>query len=251
MKYRRLPYHEYFVNTSEDYNHTGRQTYKIEYKAVPYKCAGWERVFCPSHEVNYEMHYEPERDVIQLNFQCTHGGSDWFANVFEFSSKYYEAITFEDAPLQLRVHHGWGEMYRAVKHEVRDGWLSLIKLHPKAHTEIIGWSLGSGLAILCCQDLNYNFGLKSYLYTFGSVRPFKHTLRNKEKTLKYLSTLTKKCLNFADVNDIITYMPPFRGFTAIRRVNVGGDERRTLTRLLKPLKYHTHYDRPDLYYKII
>ena len=51
----------------------------------------------------------------------------------------------------------------------------------------------------------------------------------------------------ADVNDIVTYMPPFRGFAMIRRVEVGKNLRRSLFRLLNPLCYHTHYDLPELY----
>ena len=55
---------------------------------------------------------------------------------------------------------------------------------------------------------------------------------------------------FADVNDLITYMPPFRGFTMIRRVDVGTDLKRTLFRLLHPLRFHVHYDLPELYQKL-
>ena len=31
MDYKRLPYEEYFINTSEDYTHTGRVTYPMHY----------------------------------------------------------------------------------------------------------------------------------------------------------------------------------------------------------------------------
>ena len=64
---------------------------------------------------------------------------------------------------------------------------------------------------------------------------------------RYLSTLCTECANFADVNDLITYMPPFRGFTMIHRVRVGTDQKRTLFRLLHPFRYHVHYDLPGLY----
>jgi hypothetical protein len=52
------------------------------------------------------------------------------------------------------------------------------------------------------------------------------------------------------VNDLISYMPPFRGFTMIRRVNVGTDQKRSFFRLLHPLRYHVHYDLPELYRKL-
>ena len=248
--YRRLPFEQYFINTSEDFTHTGKITYPVRYTAVRYNTTKLGKKLGFRHEVNYEIHYEPDRDVIQMHFQRTLGTSDWFANIFEFSSRYYRAIEFEGEQLQIRVHHGWGNMYLAIKHEVREQWQTLHEAHPEAATEILGWSLGSGIACLCCQDLNYNFGVKPYLYTFGSVRPFKYTILNKERTKRYLSTLCTDCKNFADVNDLITYMPPFRGFTTIHRVSVGTERKRSLLRLLHPLRYHVHYDLPELYRKL-
>ena len=250
MSYQRRPYEEYFINTSEDYTHTGRVTYPVHYIAVKYNTTKLGKLLGLSHEVNYEIHYEPERDVIQMHFQRTLDTMDWVANIFEFASRYYHAIEFEGEQLQLRVHHGWGNMYRAIKHAVREQWDALHKAHPTAVTEILGWSLGSGIASLCCQDLNYNFGIKPYLYTFGSVRPFKCTPLNKKRMRAYLATLYTDCENFADVNDLISYMPPFRGFTMIRRVNVGTDQKRSFFRLLHPLRYHVHYDLPELYRKL-
>ena len=247
MAYRRLPFFQYFINTSADYNHTGRATYPVSYLAVIYSHGALESRLGLEHEANYELHYEPDRNVIQINFQQTADLADWIANVVEFSSKYYDAINFEGEPLQLRVHHGWGDMYRTIKKDVRQKWSQLHEEHPTAETEILGWSLGSGQAILCCQDLNYNFGLKSHLITFGSVRPFKSVRSNAARMRRYLDSLCAECWNFADVNDIVTYMPPFSGFTMIRRVEVGRNLRRSLLRLLHPRLYHTHYDRPELY----
>lgn len=246
MSYRHLPYEKYFLDTSRDYNSTGRATCGVEYVSVPYRTGGLSKLFGIEHEANYAVLYDGERDVIQLHFQWTVGFHDWFANVFEFSDKYYDAIRFGRGTLQLRVHHGWGDMYKAIKHRVRGEWKALIARHPRAETEIIGWSLGSAIAILCAQDLNYNFKLRPRLFTYGSVKPFKYTRKNKEQTLAYLSGICKTCMNFADINDIIAYMPPFYGFTAIRTVFLAG-EKRTLKRLFKPLKYHTHYDRAELY----
>ena len=142
-------------------------------------------------------------------------------------------------------------MYLAIKQEVRQRWLELHDAHPEAATEILGWSLGSAIACLCCQDLNYNFGVKPYLYTFGSVRPFKSTPLNRKRMQRYLATLCTDCANFADINDLISYMPPFRGFTMIHRVKLGMDQKRSFFRLIHPLRYHVHYDLPELYKKLV
>ena len=247
MAYRRLPFEQYFINTSEDFNGTGKSTFPVQYTAVTYSAGALQKALGMQHEVNYEMHYEPDRDVIQVNFQRTIGFSDWVANIVEFSSRYYDAIDFEGEPLQLRVHHGWGNMYRSIKNDVRDQWRKLHKQYPEAETEILGWSLGSSLACLCCQDLNYNFGVKPHLFTFGSVRPFKATRANAERMNRYLDSVSGECWNFANINDIVTYMPPFRGFRMVNRVEVGQAEKRSLGRLLKPQIYHTAYDRLELY----
>ena len=92
--------------------------------------------------------------------------------------------------------------------------------------------------------------MRPNLSTFGSVRPFRSTRSNREQTHRYLDSLCAECWNFANINDIVTYMPPFRGFTMIHRVKVGTDQKRSLFRLLHPLRYHVHYDLPGLYKKL-
>ena len=247
MAYQRLPFDQYFIDTSEDYNRTGRSSGGLTYTAISYPCTdAFMHAMGLRHEVNFEIHCDRERNVIQLNFQKTCGFTDWFANVAEFAAKYYDAIDFEGKPLQLRVHAGWAEMYLAAKRVVRDRWQRFHARYPEAETEIIGWSLGSGQAMLCAQDLNYNFGLKAHLFTYGSVRPFRGDGSNDETLARYLSTVCAECWNFCDVNDLVTYMPPFRSYMAIRRVDVADTEKSPL-RLLNPKRFHTHYDDAALY----
>ena len=249
MAYRRLPFAQYFINSSEDRNRTGKSSHGLTYTALDYPCTGvLHRLTGLHHEVNFEIHWEPDRNVIQLNFEKTTGAADWIANVAEFASDYYDAISFEGKPLQLRVHAGWAEMYLAAKRIIRRQWQLFHERHPEAETEIVGWSLGSGQAMLCAQDLNFNYGVRPHLFTYGSVRPFQSDGGNAEALGRYLSSLCAECWNFADVNDVVTYMPPFRGWTAIRRVELGSTGRSPL-RLMNPMKYHTHYDEPALYEK--
>lgn len=250
MAYRRLPFAQYFVNTSEDFNHTGRSSRGLTYTAISYPCThSFLHAMGMRHEVNFEIHYEPDRNVIQINFQKTCGFTDWFANVAEFAAEYYDAIDFEGKPLQLRVHAGWAEMYLAVKRVIREQWQRFHQRWPEAETEIIGWSLGSGQAMLCAQDLYFNYGLKAHVFTFGSVRPFQGDGSNDAELERYLSTVCAECWNFCDVNDVVTYMPPFKSYMAIRRVELAQSERNPL-RLANPWRYHTCYDDERLYQRL-
>ena len=134
--------------------------------------------------------------------------------------------------------------------QIRERYYTMSLLHPDAEVEIIGWSLGSGQAMLCAQDLFYNYNVKARLFTYGSVNPFKTNIFNRRKIKRYLNECCKEVYNFADRSDIVSYLP-FRlifGFIKIRRVNIKG--RFKLFGLFNPKKYHTHYDDEELYSKI-
>lgn len=242
MSYSPLPFSQYFIDTSNDYNHTGKARYSIIYQQVQYEYKG--KTFC----ADWEMHYEPDRDVIQINFEETDGMSDWYANLM-FVERYYDSFIDSGEKITLRVHNGWAAMYKAMKHQIRDKLKSILELHPEAEVEIIGWSLGSGQAMLCAQDLYHNFGIKSYLYTYGSVNPYKTNIFNRRKTKRYLNRCCKAIYNFAHKCDIVGYLPPrlFFGFIKPHRVNLGSFGLLGIIKLFNPKKYHTLYDDESLY----
>lgn len=238
---KHLKFSQYFIDTSDDFNHTGRARYKIRYAAVPYIYKGFP------FEANYEMHYEDKRNVIQINFQATTGNMDWIAN-FLFIKKYYDSFEWEGKKITLKVHNGWAAMYKAMKNQIRDRVSVLMHVYPTAEIEIVGWSLGSGMAQLCAQDIFYNFGRKVFLYTYGSVNPWKTNIFNRRKIKKYLRECCYECYNFTNVNDIVTYLPPrLFGFIKIKRRPVGRPF--IFWKLFNPGKYHTTYDNEELYTK--
>ena len=89
---------------------------------------------------------------------------------------------------------------------VRDDIKDLMLKHPGAFVEVFGWSLGSGIAQLAAEDIYFKFGVKPYLYTYGSVKPFFG-----KQSWKYVSTCCEKVYNFYDWCDIVGYMVPFLG----------------------------------------
>lgn len=239
INYTKLPYHQYFIDNTNDINKTGKKRFEMKYNDIEYE---WNGVIT---HANYEINYDSERNVIQVHFQGTQDMPDWLTN-FVFLPKYYDSFSWNGKKITLKVHKSWAAMYKVMKHFIRNGVSELLAIHPAAEVEVIGFSLGSGQAQLCVQDLYYNFGIKSHLFTFGSVNCFKTNIFNRSKTKKYLRSCCKEYHLFCNRSDIVTYVVPrIFGFIKINRNNVKG--RFKFFGLFTPLKYHMHYDEEYLY----
>ena len=197
---------------------------------------------------NYCIYYDEKRNVIQVHFEGTKDVPDWITNIL-FQPKYYESFMWEDKKITLKVHKSWAAMYKVMKDFVRKGVMELKEAHPTASVEVIGWSLGSGQAMLCAQDLNYNFGIESHLFTFGSVNPFKTNIFNRRRTIKYLRSCCKSYHIICNRNDIVTYLVPrIFGFVKPSRLNIKG--KFNFFGLFNVMKNHFIYDKPSLYENI-
>ena len=240
--YSRLNYGQYFIDTSDDFNHTGKALFKIEYQNVNYEYNG-----VLTH-ANYCIHYDNNRNVIQVHFEGTKDGPDWVTNLV-FQPKYYDSFMWENKKITLKVHKSWAAMYKVMKHFIRNGVKELLEFHPTANVEVIGWSLGSGQAMLCSQDLNYNLGIKCHLYTFGSVNLFKTNIFNRRKTLKYLRSCCQSYHIFCNKSDIVTYLVPrIFGFVKFGRINL--KKGFNLFGLFRVNPNHFVYDNESLYERI-
>lgn len=234
MQYKRLAFQDYFTICSENYNKRTTDLDIAQYEHVYYTFKGKE--YC----VDFQVRYDEARHCIQVIFQQTDGKADWRVN-FTFPSKLYDKFTFDGKLIQLRVHRGWGNMWLACQETVRQKLLGFIKDYPEAQIEVFGWSLGSALAQLCAQDIYFKFGIKPYLYTYGSVKPFFGKV-----THKFVKTCCKQVYNFYDHCDIVGYVVPLFGWRAINHCKVKL-EPFCIIKLFKPFTYHTQYDAPELY----
>ena len=240
--YKHLNYGQYFIDTSGDVNKTGKASFKIEYKSIDYEYKG-----ILTH-ANYYVRYDDKRNVIQVHFEGTNDIPDWVTNLI-FQPKYYDSFIWEGKKITLKVHRSWAYMYKEMKRNIRTEVMKYKEIHPDCEVEVIGWSLGSGQAMLCAQDLNYNFGIESHLYTFGSVNLFKTNIFNRRKTIKYLRSCTKSYRIFCNRNDIVTYLVPrLFGFVKIGRVNIKG--KFNFFGLFRVMKNHFIYDNELLYERI-
>ena len=236
MGYSRLPFEQYFIDTSQDTNKTGKVRNVVKYKSV---------IFDAKHHAEYAVVLDKERNCVQVHFEKTNGDEDWNDN-FNFPKQLYDTFEWEGKEIKLYVHTGWGNMYHALKHDMHVDFEEVMNEHPDAHVESIGWSLGSGEAQLGVQDLNYKYHIKPYLYTYGSVNPFWYA-PNDKVTAAYLQSTFEAGYNFCHKSDIVTYQPPFPCYHMLNRVNVGKFHP---VGLFDPWKYHTMYDNADLYKEI-
>ena len=246
MDYNKLSFGQYYIDTSKDWRNSGKSRYDIKFnhveftyklfKLIPLKCSA-----------EWEVHYEKDRNVIQVNFEQTHGTLDWIINLL-FKEKMYDKFIWENpkgkkVKIILKTSKGWSKMYKAMKHDVKIAVKNILNKHPDAFIEIIGWSLGSSQAQYACQDINYHFGILPYVYTYGSVKPWRGGRKQKE----YLKTTYKECYNFMHKKDIVTYMPPFIGFFAMNPIKLG---KFNPFSLFNPNKWHTEYGEEYLYEKL-
>ena len=246
MDYNKLSFEQYYIDTSDDWRNSGKSRYDIKYnhvefiyklfKLIPLKCSA-----------EWEVHYEEDRNVIQVNFEQTHGTLDWIINLL-FKEKMYDKFTWENpkgkkVKITLKASKGWSKMYKSMKHDVKIAIKDILNEHPDAFIEVVGWALGSSQAQYACQDINYHFNILPYVYTYGSVKPWKGGRKQKE----YLKSTYKECYNFMHKNDIVTYMPPFIGFFAMKPIKLG---KFNLFSLFNPRKWHTEYGEEYLYEKL-
>lgn len=247
MSYNRLKFSQMFIDTSKDWNKTGKARFDINYNHVEYICKLFG--FIPlKFSSEWECHYENDRNVIQIHFEQTHGWKDWIAN-FLFPAKMYDEFIYFDGDKQshqikLKACKGWMQMWFMMKHNIRDSVKKLLERYPDADVEIIGWSLGSSQASYCAQDLNFNLNVKSHLFTYGSVNPWRG---HKKENKKYLNFCCKEIYNFKHKSDIVTYMPPFIGYYSANPIKLG---KFSFIGLFNPWKYHTSYDQDSLYENI-
>lgn len=234
MEYKRLNFEDYFTICSGNYNRLSTDLEIAKYEHVPYEDTG------EHHCADILVRLDAERNCIQVLFEATATESDWKAN-FNFPAKIYDKVTFEGKAIQLRVHRGWGQMWLACQKLVREKIKALLDLHPDSYIEVIGWSLGSGLAQLAAEDIYFKFGIKPYLYTYGSVKPFYG-----KDTYNFVKSCCEEAYNFYDHCDIVGYMVPFLGWRAINHCKVKL-ERFSIFKLFKPKIYHTKYDTAGLY----
>lgn len=194
--------------------------------------------FNSGDDVDWLLFISDIEKVIYLFFQPTRTKRDW-ENNFNFPVKVYK-----NQKSCIKASRGWGDAWKSCNDEIMEVTIKAVDQNPDYDFIISGWSLGGAMSVLAAEDFYYRTGKNPTLITFGSPKPCFGL-----KTAKYI----KKCCNgkvlqYADRNDIVTYLPPFPGFSHVKRVTIG--EKFSIKKLLDPTIYHCIYGDADRYIKV-
>lgn len=175
-------------------------------------------------KVEFLIKTRPEEKRIYVLFQESNGSWDWKCNL-NFPVTLYD---------KLKVHRGFAKQYDICRDEVIRILSEHFEKNPDFEIVVSGWSLGSAISVLACQDINHHLGVKVTHISFGVPKVcFDKKSRD----------LVRECINesreYCNRNDIVTYMPPI-GYYHIHRVDV--DKKINPAKIINPQKYHTNYD---------
>lgn len=189
-------------------------------KESDYKTAG--------DSVDYRLSISYEEKLIKLLFQESKGKRDW-QNNFNFPIKIYK-----NQQSCLLAHRGFGNAYKSANDVIMEELKDYLEKFPDFNVVIAGWSHGGALAVLAAEDFHFRFNRSATLITYGAPK----VIFGKESH-KYLKYCVPNCVQFANKNDIVTYMPPFPGYCHVNSVQCG--ESFSLKKLINPSVYHCNY----------
>lgn len=194
--------------------------------------------------VDWVIEKDDEEKKIRLLFQESNGLKDWITN-FRFPGKLYKKQNSV-----LRVHKGYGNAWKSANDSIMNYLIKVCDENPDYKVIIAGWSYGGAMAQLAAEDFNFrtrsnlnnvNSGKKATLVTFGSPK-----LICGPRTKDYMITCCERIFQYSQCNDMVTYLPPFRGYRQILLPKRIG-RKFNLIEWFKPLIYHTRYDDLRLY----
>lgn len=184
--------------------------------------------------VNYMIRTIIEEKTIYLMFEESDGKRDWQVN-FNFPVKPYKK---QESVLYAAT--GWSNAYKSCNDEIQADVKKACDMFPDFKVVITGWSYGGAMAVLAAEDFYFRNKRKPELITFGAPK-----VLFGEKSKQYVAACCEPILQYANYNDIVSYLPPFPFYTHLEKVSIG--EAFNPIKLLNPKKYHTNYDDLNIY----
>lgn len=187
--------------------------------------------------VNWIVRVDHDEKAVRLYFEESHGKRDWLNNLAFPVKPYKKQVN------TLWVAHGWCNAYKSCNNEIQNDFIQNVNKYPEYQAEICGWSYGGAMAVLASEDFYFRTKIKPIVTTFGAPKPIFG-----KKSWKHIRDCVASINQYADVNDCVTFMPPFPGYKHIRKLKVG-KRKFNLIEWFKPKIYHTTYDEKDVYFK--
>lgn len=199
-------------------------------------------------KTNYKIRYLPHLKLIQIAFQESNGNFDWFINFMFFGWR--RVRPYKNMPILYKTHGGFTASYKSIQDELMKKIEEICKDNEVDSIEIFGWSYGGAMTQLCLEDLTYHFieqrehadwfknGIPIITgMTIGAPRVFYKTTMT---SWKRIQTRLSRLIMIANVDDIITLVPPtFVGSKHILPCyGVGVSDHTSLKRVFDPWKYH-------------
>ena len=151
-------------------------------------------------------------NVIYIAFAGTDSLKDICMNV-EIAK---QIIPYDNTDSNIRVHSGFIKAYKSVRDQISHivkAILPICMQEPKIF--ISGHSLGGAIALLCAIDIQYNFNIEPYTFTFGQPR-----VGNAE----FAKSTVKRLFNyfrFVNGDDTVTMFPKLGYYHCPKLVEIG------------------------------
>jgi hypothetical protein len=160
-------------------------------------------------------------------FQASNGNTDWKSNFNFWPSKPYK-----QAQKNLKYHRGFKNEYQSA----RDQIIEDVRANLTDNVIVAGWSNGGAEALICVEDLNFQFGVKPLLVTYGAPKPFFG-----KRTMRYVMDCVSEAYLFENESDIVPKVPPFLGYYVLEKNRVHLGKRFNIFKSFKTPKWHTEY----------
>lgn len=167
-----------------------------------------------------------------LYFQQSVQNADWWHN-FDFALSVYK-----NQENHMLIHHGYAKVWKSANDQIMAEFIEAVHKADKKPL-IAGWSFGGAMAQLAAEDFHYRTGIRASVLTFGAPK-----IAGDKKTAEHIRC-SGDFLQFAEHNDITSYMPPLPWYHHINLVKIGRSF--NLFELFKPHIYHMEYDKEELY----
>lgn len=193
-------------------------------------------------DVDYCIQYDEKEKTLYLYLQESDEVTDWIVN---FSFIPYTAIP-DNKGQRVTFHGGYYGAWLTAESRILTDFICQIgnlevECKPVNDIVVTGWSYGGAMSLIAAYKIYRFFDIKPTVITFGAPKIIKG-----EKSKQAFLESVKDVKQYANNNDIVTHVIPWKPWTHINRIDCG-TEKTTVKRLMNPKKHHCLYGDNTIY----